>query len=40
MLQGPTPELLMLRVRLPRELRDLAPIIVHQLERENAKPAP
>ncbi len=35
-LQGSNPDLLMLTVRLPRELRDLAPIIIHQLERENA----
>jgi len=31
MLQGPTPDLLMLRVRLPRNLRDLAPVIIQQL---------
>jgi hypothetical protein len=30
-LQGQTPDLLMLRVRLPRELRDLAPVIIHDL---------
>jgi len=36
-LQGSTPDLLMLRVRLPRELRDLAPIIIHQFERVNAE---
>ena len=34
-LQGTNPDLLMLTIRLPRELRDLAPIIIHQLEREN-----
>lgn len=39
-LQGTNPDLLMLRVRLPREMRDLAPIIIHQIERENARPAP
>ncbi len=30
-LQGPTPDLVMLNVRLPRELRDLAPMIFHDL---------
>ncbi len=30
-LQGPTPDLVMLNVRLPRELRDLAPVIIHDL---------
>jgi hypothetical protein len=30
-LEGQTPDLLMLRVRLPRELRDLAPVIIHDL---------
>jgi hypothetical protein len=34
-LEGQTPNLLMLRVRLPRERRDLAPIIIHQIEREH-----
>jgi hypothetical protein len=34
-LEGQTPNLLMLRVRLPRELRDLAPIIIRQMEREH-----
>lgn len=31
-LQGDTPDLLMLRVRLPRELRELTPVIVHQFQ--------
>jgi hypothetical protein len=31
MLEGPTPDLVMLNVRLPRELRDLAPVIIHDL---------
>ena len=31
MLQGQTPDLLMLRVRLPLELRDLAPAIIQDL---------
>jgi hypothetical protein len=30
-LQGETPDLLMLRVRLPREQRDLAPVIIQEL---------
>jgi hypothetical protein len=30
-LEGKTPDLLMLRVRLPRELRDLAPVIIQDL---------
>lgn len=30
-LQGQTPDLLMLRVRLPREQRDLAPVIIQDL---------
>jgi len=30
-LQGQNPDVLMLRVRLPRELRDLAPVIIHDL---------
>lgn len=34
-LEGDTPDLLMLRVRLPRELRDLTPAIIHQFEREH-----
>ena len=39
-LQGATPDLVFLGVRLPREMRGLAPVIMHQLERENARPAP
>jgi len=39
-LQGSTPDLIFLGVRLPQELRDLAPIIIHQLERESAKLVP
>jgi hypothetical protein len=31
MLRGPTPDLLMLRVRLPRELHDLTPVIIRDL---------
>jgi hypothetical protein len=31
MLEGKTPDLLMLRVRLPREQRDLAPVIIQDL---------
>ena len=31
MLQGKNPDLLMLRVRLPREQRDLAPVIIQDL---------
>ncbi len=31
MLQGKSPDLLMLRVRLPREQRDLAPVIIQDL---------
>jgi len=34
-LQGQPPDLLVLRVRLPPEQRDLAPIIIHQIEREH-----
>jgi hypothetical protein len=34
-LEGQTPDLLMLRVRLPRDLRDLTSIIIHQAEREH-----
>ncbi len=30
-LEGPTPDLLMLRVRLPLKQRDLAPVIIQQL---------
>lgn len=30
-LQGKTPDLLMLRVRLPKDQRDLAPVIIHDL---------
>jgi hypothetical protein len=30
-LEGQTPDLLMLRVRLPREQRDLAPVIIQEL---------
>jgi hypothetical protein len=30
-LQGSTPDLAMLNVRLPRDLRDLAPVIIHDL---------
>ena len=31
LLQGQTPDLLMLRVRLPLKQRDLAPVIIEQL---------
>jgi hypothetical protein len=31
MLEGKTPDLLILRVRLPREQRDLAPAIIQEL---------
>jgi hypothetical protein len=34
-LEGKTPDLLMLRVRLPRELRTLTSIIIDQVEREH-----
>jgi hypothetical protein len=34
-LEGPTPDLMMLRVRLPRELRDLTAPIIREFEREH-----
>lgn len=40
LLQGQTPDLLMLRVRLPLKQRDLAPVIIEQLllrERSDAR---
>jgi hypothetical protein len=39
-LEGPTPDLLMLRVRLPPEQRDLAPVIIKDLlirQRNNSR---
>ena len=39
-LEGPTPNLVMLNVRLPRELHNLAPVIIHDLlvrERRDAR---
>jgi hypothetical protein len=39
-LEGPTPDLLMLRVRLPRQQRDLAPVIIQYLllrQRNNSR---
>ena len=34
-LEGKNPDLLMLRARLPRELHDLTPTIIQQIEREH-----
>jgi len=39
-LQGPTPDLLLLTVRLPPEMNALAPLIIQQLERDNAERRP
>jgi len=36
-LEGDTPDLLMLRVRLPPNLRSLTPAIIHQFEREHSR---
>jgi hypothetical protein len=33
MLEGTTPDLTMLRVRLPPNLKDLTPVIIHEFER-------
>jgi len=33
MLEGETPNLVMLRIRLPRELNNLTPSIIHEFER-------
>jgi hypothetical protein len=37
-LQGPTPDLLLLTIRLPSNLNDLTSVIIHQVEREGARP--
>jgi hypothetical protein len=37
-LQGPTPDLLLLTIRLPSNLNDLTSAIIRQVERESARP--